>query len=162
MSLTASEDNITLTDVVTPEILRPLSTDPVVQTQVEPHLPPTSERLDVVLTSPQFQQALGTFSGALQSGQLGPLMGQFGLGGDVVSAANTGSELVTQVCDVTWLRFPLSPGVDGFAEALQSDLGEKGEAGGQAAGGQEGGEPSKEKEKEKEKDGDEKKPTSSS
>ena len=88
----APEDNITLTDVVTPEILRPLSSDPVVQTQVEPHLPPTSERLDVVLTSPQFQQALGTFSGALQSGQLGPLMGQFGLGGDVVSAANTGSE----------------------------------------------------------------------
>lgn len=68
--------------------------DPGVQEQVQPHVPPTAERLESVLTSPQFQQALGTFSGALQSGQLGALMGQFGLGGDVVSAANAGSKQV--------------------------------------------------------------------
>ena len=86
------EESVSLTDVVTPDILRPLSTDPAVQAQVQPHLPPTSEQLDSVLTSPQFQQALDTFSGALQSGQLGSLMGQFGLGGSVVSAANAGSE----------------------------------------------------------------------
>lgn len=88
----APGDSLSLTDVVTPDILRPLSMDPSVQEQVQPHLPSTSERLESVLTSPQFQQALGTFSGALQSGQLGPLMGQFGLGGDVVSAANAGSK----------------------------------------------------------------------
>lgn len=86
------EDGISLTDMMTPDILRPLSGDPSVQAQVQPHVPPTTEHLDSVLTSPQFQQALGTFSGALQSGQLGALMGQFGLGGSVVNAANAGSK----------------------------------------------------------------------
>lgn len=88
------EESISLTDVVTPDILRPLSSDPAILEQVQSHLPPTSERLETVLTSPQFQQALGTFSGALQSGQLGALMGQFGLGGEVVNAANSGSKCV--------------------------------------------------------------------
>lgn len=118
------EESIGLTEVVTPDILRPLSNDPVVQEQVESHLPPTSEQLESVLTSPQFQQALGTFSGALQSGQLGPLMGQFGLGGQVVDAANAGS-------------------VNGFAEALQGELAEQGST---AATAQGGGEPEKKEE----------------
>lgn len=83
---------MSLTDVVTSDVLRPLSSDTGVRDQVEAHLPPTSESLETVLTSPQFQQALGTFNSALQSGQLGPLMGQFGLSGQVVSAANTGGE----------------------------------------------------------------------
>lgn len=86
------EDKVSLTDVVTSDVLRPLSSDPSVQSQVESHVPPTSEGLDLVLTSPQFRQALVTFNSALQSGQLGPLMGQFGLGQEVVSAANTGGE----------------------------------------------------------------------
>ena len=87
---TQEQDKVNLTDVVTSDVLRPLSSDPAVQERVESHLPPTSERLETVLTSPQFQQALGTFNSALQSGQLGPLMSQFGLGGQVVTAANTG------------------------------------------------------------------------
>ena len=84
------ESRVSLTDVVTPDVLRPLSSDPAVREQVEAHLPPTSEGLDTVLTSPQFQQALGTFNSALQSGQLGPLMDQFGLGRQVATAATTG------------------------------------------------------------------------
>lgn len=87
------EDGVSLPDVLTNEVLRPLSSDPSVHSQVEPHLPQTSEEVDSVLTSPQFQQALGIFGSALQSGQLGPLMGQFGLGGQVVHAANSGSML---------------------------------------------------------------------
>ena len=82
-----------LTDVVTPDVLRPLSSDGTVQEQLEPHIPQTSESVTDVLTSPQFQQALGVFGSALQSGQLGPLMSQFGMGQDVVNAANTGSML---------------------------------------------------------------------
>ncbi len=78
--------------MVNSEALRPLSNDPSVREQVESHLPSTSEGLETVLTSPQFQQALGTFNSALESGQLGPLMSQFGLSGEVVNAATTGSE----------------------------------------------------------------------
>lgn len=81
-----------MNDVVSPDILRPLSGDVAVQDQLQPHVPPTSESVAEVLTSPQFQQALGVFGSALQSGQLGPLMSQFGMGQDVVSAANTGSK----------------------------------------------------------------------
>lgn len=81
-----------MTDVITSDVLRPLSNDPIVRDQIQPHAPSTAEPMETVVTSPQFQQAIGTFSAALQSGQLGPLMGQFGLGGQVVEAANTGSE----------------------------------------------------------------------
>ena len=38
-------------------------------------------------------QALGMFSAALQSGQLGPLMQQFGMSADVVTAANSGGKI---------------------------------------------------------------------
>ena len=40
-----------------------------------------------------FVQALTSFSQALQSGQLGPLMNQFGLGEDVANAAAQGGQL---------------------------------------------------------------------
>ena len=40
-------------------------------------------------------QALSSFSSALQSGQLGPLMTQFGLGEDVANAAAQGGMLGT-------------------------------------------------------------------
>ena len=86
-----------LTDVVTPDVLRPLSDNESVQEQLEPHIPQTSDSVTDVLTSPQFQQALGVFGSALQSGQLGPLMSQFGMGQEVVRAANTGS-MLPSVC----------------------------------------------------------------
>ena len=39
-------------------------------------------------------QALNTFGSALQSGQLGPLMSQFGLGQQAVQAANEGGKFI--------------------------------------------------------------------
>ncbi|ELW48916.1 Proteasomal ubiquitin receptor ADRM1 [Tupaia chinensis] len=53
-------------------------------------LPQTADEIQNTLTSPQFQQALGMFSAALASGQLGPLMCQFGLPAEAVEAANKG------------------------------------------------------------------------
>ena len=81
-----------MNEVVTSDALRRISNDPAVHAQVESHLPPTSERVEVVLTSPQFQQALSTFGSAMQSGQLGPLMTQFGLSSRVASSASTGGK----------------------------------------------------------------------
>ncbi|RXM91693.1 Proteasomal ubiquitin receptor ADRM1 [Acipenser ruthenus] len=53
-------------------------------------LPQTAEEIQNTLTSPQFQQAMSMFSAALASGQLGPLMSQFGLPAEAVDAANKG------------------------------------------------------------------------
>ena len=53
--------------------------------------PQIAEQLASTVQSPQFQQALSSFSAALQSGQLGPLVQQFGLPEECVTAANTGS-----------------------------------------------------------------------
>ena len=94
------EDIIGLNDVVTPDVLRPLSSDDSVQEQLQAHVPQTSESVADVLTSPQFQQALGVFGSALQSGQLGPLMSQFGMGQAVVNAANTGSKSSLEYCEL--------------------------------------------------------------
>lgn len=60
------------------------------------HLPSieTSEsakkQLKDTIQSPQFQQALSSFSTALQSGQLGPVVSQFQLTPEAIAAANTG------------------------------------------------------------------------
>lgn len=48
------------------------------------------QQLKETLGSPQFQQALSMFSNALGSGQLGPVISQFKLNDDAVSAANSG------------------------------------------------------------------------
>ena len=48
------------------------------------------QQLKETLASPQFQQALSMFSNALGSGQLGPVISQFKLNDDAVSAANSG------------------------------------------------------------------------
>lgn len=61
-----------------------------------PHLPndqPVAqdrEELARTVRSPQFRQAAGMFGSALQTGQLGPLMRQFGLGDGSVDAASRG------------------------------------------------------------------------
>ncbi|XP_076349614.1 proteasomal ubiquitin receptor ADRM1-like isoform X2 [Tachypleus tridentatus] len=49
------------------------------------------DNLKMTAQSPQFQQALEIFSAALQSGQLCPLMEQFGMNSDVISAASLGN-----------------------------------------------------------------------
>ena len=84
------------------DLLRPLLTDESFMKRVREMLPqiesnpPTetnkiSSELVQTIQSPQFQQALGSFSAALQSGQLGPLVQQFGLPEECVQAANSGS-----------------------------------------------------------------------
>lgn len=47
-------------------------------------------QLKDTIQSPQFQQALSSFSTALQSGQLGPVVSQFQLNPEAIAAANTG------------------------------------------------------------------------
>lgn len=54
------------------------------------HLPP-GDNLSTTLSSPQFSQALSMFWSALQSGQAGPVIRQFGLGPDAVNAATSGN-----------------------------------------------------------------------
>jgi len=59
---------------------------------------PTSEEtvdpaneISSTISSPQFKQALQLFSSGLQSGQLGPLIREFGLGDAAVAAASAGN-----------------------------------------------------------------------
>lgn len=55
---------------------------------------PVSEQLSSTLQSAQFQQALSRFGMALQSGQLGPLLQQFGLSQACVAAADKGGNKI--------------------------------------------------------------------
>ena len=82
------------------EALQPLLSNEEFMRRVIESLPPsaetgsgttnTSEQFASTVQSPQFQQALSTFSSALQSGQLGSLIQQFNLGQECVDAANSG------------------------------------------------------------------------
>ncbi len=56
-----------------------------------------SDQFTSTVQSPQFQQALSTFSAALQSGQLGPLIQQFGLSQECVDAANSGGIILLKI-----------------------------------------------------------------
>ncbi|XP_076651846.1 regulatory particle non-ATPase 13 isoform X1 [Halictus rubicundus] len=60
------------------------------ESEMSPHLPP-GDQLCTTLLSPQFSQALSMFWSALQSGQAGPVIQQFGLGPDAVNAAASGN-----------------------------------------------------------------------
>ena len=73
--------------------------------QLSSHLPPTGETAEDVLSSPQFQSALSTFHSGLTSGQLGPLMSQFGLGDGVSQSAASGGQFL-HICFVCSF-FPL-------------------------------------------------------
>uniref|UniRef100_A0A3Q3WRX9 Uncharacterized protein n=1 Tax=Mola mola TaxID=94237 RepID=A0A3Q3WRX9_MOLML len=96
MNVPASSQGVDLTTVLTPEIMAPILANPEVQQRLMPYLPSgesllqTTDELHNTLSSPQFQQAMSMFSSALASGQLGPLMNQFGLPADAVDAANKG------------------------------------------------------------------------
>ena len=65
-------------------------------------MPPTGETPEDVLSSPQFQSALSLFHSGLTSGQLGPLMSQFGLGQGVTQSTASGGER----CTYTFVRYP--------------------------------------------------------
>jgi len=93
----ATEGPVDLAGVITPENMAPVISNPAANSDLLPHLPQgeglgqTPDELRQTLGSPQFQQAMGTFQAALQSGQLGPLMNQFGMPSDVSAAASQGN-----------------------------------------------------------------------
>ncbi|XP_053308879.1 proteasomal ubiquitin receptor ADRM1 [Spea bombifrons] len=103
---------VDLASVLTPEIMAPILANAEVRERLLPYLPSgeslpqTADEIQNTLTSPQFQQALGMFSAALSSGQLGPLMSQFGLPAEAVEAANKGD-------------------IEAFAKAMQSTSSQK-------------------------------------
>lgn len=96
MNVPANKDSIDLSQALNPESMIPILANKDVQQRLVPYLPEgevlpkSEEELRATVSSPQFQQALSSFSSALQSGQLGPLMTQFGLGEDVANAAAQG------------------------------------------------------------------------
>uniref|UniRef100_A0A8C9HBI1 Proteasomal ubiquitin receptor ADRM1 n=1 Tax=Piliocolobus tephrosceles TaxID=591936 RepID=A0A8C9HBI1_9PRIM len=110
----AGGHQVDLASVLTPEIMAPILANADVQERLLPYLPSgeslpqTAEEIQNTLTSPQFQQswqlssALGMFSAALASRQLGPIMCQFGLPAEAVEAANKGD-------------------VEAFAKAMQNN-----------------------------------------
>ncbi|XP_033988882.1 proteasomal ubiquitin receptor ADRM1-like [Trematomus bernacchii] len=85
MNVPSGGQGVDLSSVLTPEVMAPILSHPEVQQRLSPFLPSgeslpqSSEELNNTLSSPQFQQAMSMFSSALASGQLGPLMNQFGL-----------------------------------------------------------------------------------
>lgn len=96
MNVPSGGQGVDLSSVLTPEVMAPILSHPEVQQRLSPFLPSgeslpqSSEELNNTLSSPQFQQAMSMFSSALASGQLGPLMNQFGLPAEAVDAANKG------------------------------------------------------------------------
>ncbi|GBP39986.1 Proteasomal ubiquitin receptor ADRM1 homolog [Eumeta japonica] len=80
--------------LATPESVEAASA-PAAAARLAPHLPAappndTSDDVRTTLLSPQFAQAASMFTTALSSGQLAPVISQFGLGPEAVAAANTG------------------------------------------------------------------------
>lgn len=92
----AAKPSIDLYDIMNTENLVPILSNKDVQERLRAHLPegqsiPTSEReLRESIQSPQFRQAVETFGMALQTGQLGPVLAQFGLPQEAINAANQG------------------------------------------------------------------------
>lgn len=99
----AEEVSVDLSSSVNIEVLRPLLTNDAFMQRVREKLPPVTggapptttpqvaEQFVATVQSPQFRQALDAFSAAVQSGQLGPVIQQFGLSEECVAAANNGS-----------------------------------------------------------------------
>ncbi|XP_068608897.1 proteasomal ubiquitin receptor ADRM1-like [Brachionichthys hirsutus] len=119
MNVPAGAQGVDLTSVLTPEVMAPILADPEVQQRLTPYLPSgesllqSTEELHNTLSSPQFQQAMSMFSSALASGQLGPLMNQFGLPAEAVDAANKGD-------------------VEAFAKAMETETETKSEQDGES------------------------------
>lgn len=92
----AAARNIDLAAALSADAVSQLADDGARAATLEPHLPTiettdsTKQQLKDTVASPQFRQALSTFSTALQSGQLGPVVTQFKMDGEAVAAANSG------------------------------------------------------------------------
>merc|ERR1712158_164038 len=93
----SKEPPVDLSSGVTGEIIKPLLNNPDFVQKMKELLPPSGETEDPAneisstISSPQFKQALQMFSSGLQSGQLGPLIREFGLGDGAVAAASAGN-----------------------------------------------------------------------
>ncbi|XP_046672275.1 proteasomal ubiquitin receptor ADRM1 isoform X2 [Homalodisca vitripennis] len=93
----SAPQNVDLSSAINTETLSAVVNNPAVVEELQQHLPSTGgeasqqEHLRSTLASPQFQQAVSLFSTALQSGQLGPIVSQFEVGPEAVSAANQGN-----------------------------------------------------------------------
>merc|ERR1719323_1524668 len=88
---------VDLATAMTGEALQPLLQNQEFLDKVKEHLPAGDEGKEVTLAdlsgtvqSPQFQQAVSMFSMALGSGQLGPVIKEFGLGDEAAAAAANG------------------------------------------------------------------------
>jgi len=85
-----------LSEAMKPEDLIPMLCDEKVRESLVAHLPDaanipkTEAELKETIHSPQFQQACSAFSNALATGQLGPVLAQFGVSAAAVEAANKG------------------------------------------------------------------------
>lgn len=92
----AGARNIDLAAALSVETVGRLADDGERASALVAHLPTiesedsAKKQLKDTVASPQFRQALSTFSTALQSGQLGPVVSQFQLDSDAVAAANSG------------------------------------------------------------------------
>jgi len=93
----SKETSVDLSSGITGEVIKPLLSNPDFVQKMKDLLPPSEEAENPVseisdtVSSPQFKQALQLFSSGLQSGQLGPLINEFGLGDAAVAAASTGN-----------------------------------------------------------------------
>ncbi|XP_046631601.1 proteasomal ubiquitin receptor ADRM1-like isoform X1 [Daphnia pulicaria] len=89
---------VDLSEGLSTDVLHPILNNADFMRQLRDFLPPsdqasegdTASMVRDTVQSPQFAQALSVFSAALQSGQLGPLIQQFGLGSEAVEAAQKG------------------------------------------------------------------------
>lgn len=98
----AGAATVDLAPALNAEALQPLLSNPEFLEKVKDFLPQgekdegkeiTAEDLRGTVQSPQFQQAVSMFSMALGSGQLGPLVREFGLGEAATVAASQGDML---------------------------------------------------------------------
>ena len=88
---------VDLSTALTGEALQPILQNQQFLDKVKEFLPAGEDGKEVTtadlagtVQSPQFQQAVSMFSMALSSGQLGPLVREFGLGEDAAAAAAKG------------------------------------------------------------------------
>lgn len=108
-NITPSASAVDLSMSVNGELIRRITSCPSTVKKLAPLLPgfggpevslpkPSSEEegtckreVEETLLSPQFQNALSAFCGAFPTGQLAPLVSQFGMGSEAVNAAQSGN-----------------------------------------------------------------------
>jgi len=100
----ADAASVDLSTSVNRDIIRRITSSPATVKKLAPLLPQfggpecqekpdesSKSEVEETLVSPQFQTALSAFCAAFPTGQLGPLIQQFGMGPDAVSAAQSGN-----------------------------------------------------------------------